>query len=627
MAIQLPKIGEQPQEDQEHAPRIESPGINAVAPMQQQQTALQGVAQQVVKFQNDQRDREADTISTDKKNDYLMWRKKRLYGDPDTGWAGYTNMKSDPQELYQKFDKEQEDYLNQLSTPDKDQDWAQETQVQVNRRLGKSYEEGQLETLTQYSNQKRKYDDDVSDTSAKLAQNGMYGASGYVVPGQASTFGPLEAKIAEIRQTRIEKALRYNTATIDDNGDTPYVDQKGNKQFVKLSPSAKLEISTDVAKGLHDATENLINSKALDKAKAVKDWADQNDYLDTASTGKLQAQLDKADKTKQAFDAADESRKRGIGYLDTIADPEVRHEALKIRNEDDAHIQALKDRKSKENYNNASNYVAQIQRSTTPFTGPIQMENDPKLAQLLPNITDAKEKQALYHQVDQPKTTSVVAQTNIQKLFFGQDPDFQSVRGMAPEDFNKYLGGLSKTDRNVYTRRFEALNSQNGAQIEQQYKAFGTEFEKQAVGAQLLQKFPNSNFYIPADQIKDQQYKKELLSTIDSLGPMGPKERSDYVAKWIADKKAGVAFQSPTRQTFKGTTSPSGPAAPGATPQAPPPPASTSVGSNIDVQKFYGSLNPAARLQYIMDYKKTYKVAPNTEQLVDFIQKQVNGKK
>lgn len=614
--IQVPTISAQ-NEQPLHAPRLDQSNLNPVAPMQQDTAAVEKVADQAIKLRNNIADQTADTTATNAKNQYLLWRKKKLYGDPESGEVGLINKQGNPTDLYQAFDKEQGDYLDGLAKSPGDQNWAQETQNVVNRRLSLAYEESQLETLTQYAHQQKKYDDNNSDAAVTLAQNGMPIASTYIKPGEDTTFGPMDAKIAAIRNARIAQAIRYGNGKVDDNGDTAYTAPDGSKQAVNLGLSAKAKIAGDVSTGLYDTIVNLVHSKDLEKAEAMRER--YSGMLDAEDSAKLDTQMEKGKTKQEAFDLADLARTKGIGVIQNYDDPEVRHEALKIFTQDNHYVEAERQRKSKTNFDALSNYVQSVQRSDHPFTGTVALENDPKFLKLIDNITDSKQKQAIYHQVDQPKNSSQASSDKIQDLFFGKDPN-HNIREVSDSDFNLYLGGLDKSDQKFYSRKRFQLKTQNGPQLEQQYKLFGSEFDRQAVGAELLHRLPNSQYFVPSDQIRDAQYKKELLDTIENLGPTTPTQRSEYIAKFVADKKAGIAFQPPPIQKFNSGANNAPPSAPPSTTQAPAP--------QIDTQKYYGALTPAARLQYIIDYKKDKKttVAPNTQQLVDYIQGKLNNK-
>jgi hypothetical protein len=615
MPIEIPRLSVTPNEEQLHAPRVQSQGIDAVTPMQRDLGSIEGVAKDAIKLHQEMQHQQADTTATNNANEYLLWRKKRLYGDPETGWAGYTNMTgADPQELYKQFDKEQSDKLDELSKPSGDATWSNETQNLVNRRLSRHYEETQLETLTAYSHQKKKYDDGVADTGVSIAQQGMYGASSFIVPGDSSSFGQLEAKIAGIRNTRIAQGMKNFGAVEDENGDTSYNDGSGPKS-VKLTQSVKYQIAKDISDGLADATKNLVDSKELDKAKALKDWADQNGYIDNTNMGKIDDKLQKAELKQKAYAAADDAIKTNSPEnLDKIQDPELRIEAKKILNEEQRYNEQETKRKSKSFYDPLANHVLQVMQSDHPYKGILDMQNDPMYMKAIDNITDPKQRKALDHMVEQPSFTPDNVTSKWVDLMTGKIPGV-SLNGMSTSDLMQYTAGMKTADKKEAMTTYVKMNSQTGSQMETEYRNFGKEFDQQAIGAQLLKKVPNSNFFTASDQIKEAQWKKELLDTLDPNKQMNPKERSDYVAQFIANKKAGTVFSPPQKQPFNGGPSKAPVPAAGAN-EAPP------VTPKTDPVKYLGNLNPYQRMQAIQDYRKQpgqSKAIPTDAQLADFL--------
>lgn len=615
MAIQIPRIQEMQNTPMDHAPRLDQVHLDAVTPEAHTTGTLEGVAKETIRLHQELADQTADTLGTNARNEHQIWRKKRLYGDPESGWVGYANMTgADPQELYKKFDKEEQDKLDQLSKAPEGQSWSQETQNVVNRRLSKSYEEGKLETLTQYSHQKKKYDDAISDTGVGLAQQAMYSASSYIDPKDESSFDAIKDQVTKIRNIGIAKGLRNGGAVIDENGETAYNDGAGMKG-VNLSPIVKKEIASDIANGLSDATKNLVDSHDLDKAKALKEWADKNGLLDTASMGKIDDKLAKAEFKHEAYAHADEALKKGAAYLDTINDPEMRVEAKKIYNEEQGFNEKEKARKSKLSYDALHNHIAEVMRSSTPYKGDADMENDPVVAKILDNVTDSKQKQALYNLVEQPRNSAQTSVNKVVDLFTGKDD--KSVIGMDQATFNQYLSGLNKHDRNKYQGMFEKANIQSNSQQFTQMKNLGKEMDDQAIGAKLLSKMPNSPYFTSADQVKEKLWRAELLDKAANYGPMTPDQMQKFVAKFIVDKKAGEAFTPPIRQTFNGGQAPA-PKKIDTPAQVPAPAPKTDVG------QVYGNLTPAARMQFIQQYRKANNGhIPNEDQLIDFIKTQV----
>lgn len=629
MPIQLPEVKRIDPQGPVSVGRLDATVPDVQRPMAQQNAALQDLASEGLRYRNQVADQTADTTATNKENSFEQWHKEQIYGDPGNddpsrgplrpSTVGLKFRKGDPTENYRDFEKQADDKLKDLSTPDSEQPWDQETQNLVNRRLNKKAEQLRLESLTEYGHAQSKYDDGITESGVKINQQALPGATTFIQAGDESTLAPLQTRLTAMRNLRIAQALRYGGAKEDENGMTPYTAPDGRKTAVTLGPATQLQIKKDLSDGLYGAMDNLVkvgNPDALAKVDFMKEKF--GDLLDPLHKDKLTQDYEKSRVDAAAFALA--AQAKGTSNPDAImggVDEKVRHKALQIINEDQRNVEAIKQRSSKSNYQPLAEHVMQVMRSDTPFEGVIGLEQDPMFKAFAAKVTDPKQLQAIYHMVDQPKESSKPALNKMVGLFMGQDPN-NDIKGMSQTDFELYKANLSKPDQRKYQNMYEKMNIQSDTKLDNSYKQFGKEFDQQAIGALLLRKLPNSNYLIPSDQIRSAQYKKELLDSLDGLPPMGPKERSDYVAKFVADKMTGNVFKPPEGQKFNG----------GKKSPAPPPAGSNQAPSGVapaDVAKVYGNLTPAARQSYILDYRKSHNNAvPNTDQLVDFISKQTS---
>lgn len=445
--LQIPTIQANPNEPQDHAPRIEAQGPDVVTPMAKQQNALEGFAESAVKVQNEIAFQHADTTATNARNDYLMWRKKKLYGDPETGDVGLINQKGDPTVLYKQFDKEQEEKLDSLSKAPGDANWSQMTQNIVNRRLSRTYEEGQLETLTQYGHQQKMFDDDATKSRIKLAQQGMALASAHIQPGDESSFGPMQSKIADIRNAVISQGIRDKTAAIDPNGEASYLGPDGKPQAVHLSDSLKAEISEKVGKGVSDALENLINSAgpdapdALGKAKAFQEKF--GSMLDEYGKGKLKAKMEKAETEQEANDLAHSLRGKTPEQVDkALADtPEAtRRKALQYMSDEGRYMENLQ--KYQRDQNDAL-LVKKLQKFKidNPAATVSDLEAKSWYKNLAPKISLQQDKAARDF-MSPPKKSDPAAVTAAFKLLSGDDPNIHDLSKMTPDQAMKASAGL-----------------------------------------------------------------------------------------------------------------------------------------------------------------------------------------
>lgn len=618
MPIELPKIQVENPVGAAEAPRIQVQPLNTEAPMAHQQAALEGLGKEIIRYREQVINHEADNTATNADNKFQDWHKKEMYGDPGDPAKGIPATTGllykkgvDPKVLYDDFNKRAQAKLDELSSAPKDQDWSGVTQNVVNRRLNKRAEELHNESLTNYGHQKYEFDKGLMTTGVDFAKKAMPLASAQVDPDHPETFGPLQAKIEDIKQPIIQNALQYGGAVQTENG-------------IILTPALKAQVAKEVSDGLYKTIDNLYNSDQGDgvmikKADAIKhQFADQLDPFHKDSLG------DKAEKAvlkQKSLQLAQIIMSKGPNAPEIANAPlEVRQNAVKFANEYARDMDQMKTRKQNENFDKASKALDQIQQSGQPYSGVLGMRENPVIKRVWDNLS-AKQQQALEHSVEAPKTTSPASQVKWDLLRTGQDPDGKSLVGMPRSELTTYMSGMKATDQKAAIATWTKMNTQTGPQTEQQYKAFATEFEHQAIGAGLLHNVPNSKILTSGDQSKYENYKKELLDKIDGYGPTTPKERSDIVAQFVADKKAGASFERPTRKAFNGTTKAPPPS--GATnPSTPTPTGTTSAPPLTGAAASYGNLKESQKMEWIMKYRKQYGTIPKTEDLVKFIDKE-----
>lgn len=547
MAIQLPRISNDIPMQPEQSPKLEQANIDVSTPMARQSAALDNAAENVVKLQTEIRHQEADNTATNKANEYQIWRQKRLYGDPDSGWQGYANIRGrDPKELYAEFDKEEKKKLSELSTAPQNQEWSPETQNLVNRRLSRHYVESELQTLTQYSHQKRKYDDELTDTRVTLAQHALFNSSAAIDPEDPETFKHIEANIADMRNARISQGLGDMSAIRDENGEFIYNDGV-KKETIKMSQMLKLKIAEDISKGLTAATKNLVDSHEIEKAKALKKWADENGYLDTAGLGKLEDRIEKGEFKERAAALANEAyRKNDASLLDNIKDPRLRLEAKRNYNSEKNIDAQDQKRQAKENYNAAFDYVNSVMRSKNPFADIVQLERDPKYIKLSDNMTP-EQKKAIQHMVEAPAKSNPQVKAAVVDFFFNGD-----VKGTEPNDFQLKIAGLDKADQRYFYNMYIKRRTMTDSEMDSQYKSLGKAFDEAAFSAGMLRKIPGSQNWTTDDAIRAPILRQEFLKAVENEGKMSAPERAQFATQWVADKMADREFQRPERKKFNG---------------------------------------------------------------------------
>ncbi len=611
MAIEIPTVKRIAPEAPASVGRLQVQLPNAQTDLKSTSAALDGVAEQAIKYRNQVADQHADTIATDAANQFEQRWKTEMYGDPEKGTVGAKFQTGDPTAIYKKFDDTMQGHLNDLSNNDQ---WDTETQNLVNRRLGKKAEELRLQTLTDYGNQQHKYDDGITGSGVKLAQQAMPDASTFIQPGDASTLQPIQTKIANIQNLRIAQALRYGGAQEDPNGQTAYTAPDGTIKRVTLGPATQLQIKKDLSDGLYGTMDNLVKTGTTDslaKAQVMKD--NFGDMLDPLRRDKLATEFKKSQLNAAAFGVADAARTSGNpdAALAKIDDPEVRHKALSIINEDQRNMEQIKGRQSKANFNPLMQHILEVMHSDTPYSGTNAMEADPLFKAMKDKITDPKQIQALYHAVEKPKENSPAALTKMQNLVTGQDPN-NDITKMSPSDFALFKVGLNDSAQKKYDGIYEKAHTQSGAQIMTSYRYADKELADQMVGVGQVQKNQWGKF-AGKDEAKMIQYRQEMedfLATSDH--PMKPDEIKQHVREYtnsIVTKQALAPIN--VKPAFNGGQQPAAPKQ--QTPMAPVPPPST-----------FGSMTPGTKWQYIQSWRKANnntRETPSSAVLEDFIKK------
>lgn len=447
----------------------------------------------------------------------------------------------DPTEVYNKLDSDMKEYFDQLAG---DENLPARTKEAVVKKLSNTANRLQLQRLSEQGNQQIKYEDAVDKASIDLKKKALMEATTHIDPSDKSSFSMFDGLVGEITQTHLGRASKRGGATLDENG-----------VVTKLGPVAHDQLGKDISEGVYNAMDNLIKAGQLEKAKALKERYWQ--YLEPNKQTALSDDFAKGEVESLSYRAAYGGKMTTI--LDGITDPvkreKVRDEALKLQDSRQQHIEAQNARASKGNYNQALNYINDITRKDpTAFAGGIiDMEKDDTLKRLLPRITDAKQKQAVFDAVVQPKETNEAARANYQNILFGTHPDYpEGLVGVSPEDMQGIVSRMNKSDQKKAWTKYESFNSETGAEKQQHMKAAGGELFNQLAAVGYIRR----NRYNPARPAFEQEGKltnaqNEFIDQIDKLG-LDPKQTKDEARKFALAKIKNEVYQPPEKRSFKG---------------------------------------------------------------------------
>lgn len=483
MAITIPEVKRFDPQDAPVLPGLNARPPDATAAVEKVGKATEGIAEQSIKLRNNIADQAADTAATDATNKFEQRWKSAMYGNPETGTVGLKYQTGNPTDLYQAFDKQMQGHLDDLS---QNPDWDTETQKLVNRRLSKKAEQLNGETLVEYGGQAQKYDKGVDDARIKLDQQGMASASSFVVPGDDASFNAVNARLNSIKNTVIRGAVRTNPNLENEDGLDSYQRADGTRAGVSLDPQTQLQIAKSQSDALVPTIKNLVDSGVIDKAQAMQEK--YKDMIDPLSKDLIGKKFQDAKVSAEAFKIAGDARVGGDpeSALKNASSEEVYHKAIGYIKDDQAHMQAIKAASSKTNYGTLMNHITDVAQNGGGWTGgKTQLEGDPYFQKTIDNITDPKQKAAIYAAVEQPPKVSDPKSTlNMMHIISG-DPASghpNGLVGMAPEDFQLAIAGANKADRTRYTNLWTQINkTQNGQQMAQTLSHAMAETKDQAM--------------------------------------------------------------------------------------------------------------------------------------------------
>lgn len=475
MAIQLPDVKRIEPDQPQSVGRIQATAPNPERDMQSDQVGIDNVAQQAIKYRNEIANQEADTIAQDQTNNFETWVNKKRNGDPeDPSSVGLKFQKGDPVEIYKQFDKDAQAKLEELS---KGEDWSQETQNLVNRRLSRKAEQLRNETLTDFGSQRNTFRNETTEASVKIANDAMPEASAKIDPesiaaGDMSTLDPIRSKISDVINLRTQQAIDIGGAHLDKNGTDVYTDAGGQEHRVTLGPVTKQKIAEELSKGLHDTTDNLIKTGSNDpailaKAKVMMDQF--NHYIEPLKKGSLQAEYDKSQVKVQANQALSDgehlSPTEFVKSLDGKSE-EVKTEALRLKSDQGKFIESMSKQKEEQNYRVGYNTASAILRDNPATTWSMAQQNSK-----IQNVYDGMnptQRHAMEAMFNPPKVSDQFAIANMQQFISGKDPNYPDITKAPPEYIQELKSKLNPGDRKTIDSTLtKIIDPSNGSLLAQ----------------------------------------------------------------------------------------------------------------------------------------------------------------
>ncbi len=421
-----------------------------------------------------------------------------------------------------------------------------------------NFDQLQLGKLAQQSAHQTKYDGEVFGADIALEKSGLYNASTLIQATDPSSTGAFDASIGRIRNKFLRYGMKIHSVVPDENGNDIYIGDDGKPMKVRVNPQTQVEMAKEISGGLYDTISNLNAAGYPDKAELLhKKYEDQIDGFNKIKLAK-EFETTTLDNTAQLMSEVGVGSTEYNRLLDVTNDParrsKLKDKALEISNSRMTKREQIKDRTEKVYYGQAYEAMKTRMSGPDPFV-PGEAERDPIIKALLPKMNPKDQEVILSMANEGPKTSSPEGKLKFQNLLLNQDPDFPNgLRHMAPEVFAKYVAPLSKEERVKAQTKYEAMNSETGAQQQERYGTAAKELEQQLRGNGYL--VPDSFNRITGDELNVLNgAKAKLVEALDTYGagPMSPKERTTFVSG-VADALAkNKAFVLPERKRFQGT--------------------------------------------------------------------------
>lgn len=574
MAIQLPEVKRMDTDQPDSVGRIQTQVPDARQDLQQEQSSIAGVAEQAIKYRNDIAHQTADTIATDSSNQFDSWYKEQMYGNPDKGVIGLKFQEGNPTDLFKDFDKRAQGKLNDLA---QGQDWSEETQNLVNRRLSRKAQELRDQSLTEYGAQQSKYDDHVTESRVKLSGDAMPSHSAVIDPesianGDRSTLGPIQNDISEIQNARIAQALRYGGAQLDPNGMSAYTDSGGQEHRVTLGPVTQQKIKEDLSKALHDTTDNLIKSGSNDPnilAKAKVMMNEFGQHIEPLKQGGIQAEFDKAKVKNEAQNLAEAGLHLSTDEFEkSIAGSSVavKEEARKLKFDQGRFMEGMEKQKETVNYRQAYTAADALLKSNPATTWSMAQQN-PVIQNTLASMTPGQ-RHNVEAMFNPPKISDQFALANAQRFMAGNDPTYPDVTKAPPEYMASLKSKLNVTDRNKLDSTVTKLLDPSSGQLLQQHQDLMRIVQQKAIASGLVsvdqtqggKVVPGTDAFKRLGDIQS-----KFTEATKNMGNLTSAQRDEEAGKFVhtlikGDPTYGQAYEAPKKfQAYGaafGTTAP-----------------------------------------------------------------------
>lgn len=440
--------------------------------------------------------------------------------------------KGDPTPYYKQFDEEMvklESSLYDDSMDAEDRTILREKIIKANGRI--------LDTRsTNYTGQYYGWQKEVADSSVKLRQdNAVKDAANFNVTNPYSYDG-IRSSLDEIQGTRIAIAIqngydiKRNVEIIED----PITKEKRERVSWDLSnaPAIEAQIKADIGDTVIPMVKALNAAGKTKEAKFIID--DQKKWLNANDLSTLISDNDEANVKNQALALISSLKNQsGKAALDEVEKSNVssaiRFKARELIDTKDRQEQNALARKRDQAKSFLYQHIDDKQRSTTPYATVNEFKDSPEYKNFK-DVLDATQLKALEERIEAPPTSDPKAKEKISAVY--RTTGFAN---LTDAQFNEYLKGLDKQDRDRYWTLRENIKKPTKGLTEAQSRA-----RANSLNSFLFSDARNSGLIPKTSQDKWGQADAKYFS--DTLEPAWIDYQNKYAAELPTDSNGQKAF-------------------------------------------------------------------------------------
>lgn len=455
---------------------------------------------------------------------------------------------ADPTDLYADYDKRAQEKYDEIIS--RRPDISERVRRHVTGRLDRSVSTQNVAVLKQRGAHQEIYSNNVFEAGVKSKKDNLSITAGYVQKGDQSSYLMYDQNISDIKTMIAKRGMNNGTVKrLPDDAKTfshAYMDDEGKVVKVSMNDFAKQRAAKEISEGVKSSLDVMIAGGQVETAKEMREK--YKDYLDPASTAKVDNKIANKSRKQDAYKfigslngKSDEAK---VEAIEKIQDPELRSEALKIKDADDAKLESMRKRKDKVNYDTFANRVIEKMSSDQPYNGLADLEADPLYDQTWDNLSP-KSKLAIQEMVLAPKNSDPDAELRVQSLFLGNGD--KQIDTITPEDFARETVGLSKSAKAKYTNMYLSLRTQTEGEKRAMYKQAGDMLTKQFLADGHIKKDKYGNINQKDNKVVVEANNKLIQHLSTQYGAFNPAQLQKFVKDFSADEIKGKVFNPQSR--------------------------------------------------------------------------------